>query len=332
MQIENTAKAYIKGEFSVTPGGFNCQLGLFEEGMYNVFEGNDWELEILRRSVRGEKPYEKEKEVPSPWNEEKEEESLRRSRTRLHKVLRRSGDIVYKFVTLTYAEEPKDVQSAYRDLAHMAARIRNRFYTYFHYISSLDKSAKSGRLHFHLLVDCPFIDQKIWQEELWKKGIVDIRKTWKIKDEYGLNSLVGYMAKYICKKEIDHVPGSHRFNTSENFPDVSEHFRIYFNTYAEAEAALCRVMSEEYESIRDYTFEIEGDKVITMLYCWSKLPGCGNALFRSLAGLAKKGKLQMVKDALHLQTPSPSPVSGGPALPAKDSVEKLDTTTQLGLF
>lgn len=305
MELENTAKAYLKGEWGKTPGGFQCRVALFEDGPYYGFDGTDWDLEVLRRRVRNEKPFEKKKVVTEHWSEEQEEQSLDRSRRRLKAAIRRSGDVLYKLLTLTWETVPVVRLEAYRHFSEMCRRFHARVGQPLDYISSLDVSAQGRRWHYHVLIIAPYVDQKVWQDELWKKGIVDIRKTWKITDEQGLHSMCNYMNKYMCKKQTSHVRGLHRFNVSENFPDVAEDFRVFVNTHEEAHGLVEDIAMAFEPSIRSFTFATVDDKLITILSCFNPGGEEGNPLKRLLTGLANKPGRLLAKGALHPQNPQP---------------------------
>lgn len=331
-KMDQTAKAYITGEWSETPGGFQARINLLEDGRYYGFDGKDWDLEVLRRRARGESPWEKKKQSEEYITPQENEESLARSRRKLDKILRRAGDVTFKFLTLTYEEEPPSFSRARQDVAMMARRVREKYDIPFSYIRSTERGGLNGRIHHHLLVLCPYIDKEEWADTLWKKGFIKIKKTWCIKDQWGIKNLINYMAKYLCKDDKDYVKGAHRFDVSEGFPDVSERFRIYYNTSREAIESSMNALEGPGSIFKNVTFETKDKKTITTYLFYTQDVEDFNKFFTQLTVLANIGHYEIVKDALHPPTPSPKPVSDTPTLPAKDSVAKLDTTIQLGLF
>lgn len=95
-----------------------------------------------------------------------------------------------KFVTLTFREDIRDVQTANKYFKKFMQRLRYR-YKGFKYLAVIEFT-KEGRVHYHMISDLPYIPNKDLAE-IWSNGFV------KINDIRGVDNVGAYMIKYMLK-------------------------------------------------------------------------------------------------------------------------------------
>lgn len=132
-----------------------------------------------------------------------------------------------KFLTLTFAGEMSDIETANTHFHNFVARLR-RLYPEFQYIA-VPEFQKRGAVHYHLLCFLPYVRSKTISE-VWSHGFIKIKRTDRVKD------MAKYMTKYLTKDLFDgRLFGKKKFFCSRelNRPEV-----LY------DEEALSRICSE----------------------------------------------------------------------------------------
>ncbi|QOT01476.1 protein Rep (plasmid) [Brevibacterium sp. JNUCC-42] len=99
-----------------------------------------------------------------------------------------------KFVTLTYAENMKDVEEARKHFDVFIKRMRRK-YGGFKYIVVMEFQER-GAVHYHMMSDLPYVPKKTLGE-IWGRGYV------KINAIDHVDNVGAYLSKYMTKAEAD---------------------------------------------------------------------------------------------------------------------------------
>ena len=99
-----------------------------------------------------------------------------------------------KFLTLTYAKNVTDLDTAWKDYDLFVKRIKTRF-DHFQYVIVVEFQER-GAIHFHLLCNLPYVDVNELRE-IWGKGFVKINR---IDD---VDNVGAYITKYMTKENAD---------------------------------------------------------------------------------------------------------------------------------
>lgn len=122
--------------------------------------------------------------------------SLRRSRTAIRLMVNTNYDC-NKFLTLTHNKEILTLKESNPLFMKFIQRLKYRFSKIkLKYIAVPEFQPKSKRVHYHLLINLPFVNPKEI-EKIWGHGFVKIKKIYEIKN-MGL-----YMSKYLTKDCVD---------------------------------------------------------------------------------------------------------------------------------
>jgi len=121
-------------------------------------------------------------------------------KNRIQRLAWSNFDVNDKFITLTFSEHITDVQKANLDFKEFIKRLRKK-YGFFRYLAVIELM-KSGRIHYHMISNLPFIenrapDRKL--EKLWGRGTVTINRMEDCKN------IFDYVAKYINKSMKSHL-------------------------------------------------------------------------------------------------------------------------------
>lgn len=170
--------------------------------------------------------------------------SIWRAKSKIRRIITNNPQL-NKFVTLTF--DPKQIKDCHNISVANSwfKKFKDRF-RYYHpgtdYISVVEfqkdvdyygKVKKfGGAVHYHLLLDLPFIDINEFASKIWKYGFVKIKKVDHIKN------LPGYMTKYLAKGfEPEKLYGKKKYFKSDNIKmpkqvraGRAEHFRLEFLT------------------------------------------------------------------------------------------------------
>ena len=128
-------------------------------------------------------------------------------------------------VDLTYAS-PESVEGAVKDLKRWLKELRKiyrAFGTELRYVYTVEQGKKSGRVHFHLVMNSAGVIARDDLEELWDHGYANARRL--RMDESGLSGLSGYVAKQGRKRKPEDI-GKRRWSCSRNLvrpkPEVKD--------------------------------------------------------------------------------------------------------------
>jgi len=104
-----------------------------------------------------------------------------------------------KFITLTFKKPVKDIAKANNYFKFFLRRLK-RFLNKpnLKYISIIEFQT-SGRVHFHILAECKYIENKVLNK-IWGKGFVNIRGYSDIKS---VRNIGAYICKYLTKETLD---------------------------------------------------------------------------------------------------------------------------------
>jgi len=139
-----------------------------------------------------------------------------------------------RFLTLTYKENQKDYKTAYTDFKVFIRRLEKYLKMNVGYLEVPERQ-KRGAIHFHVLLECPYVHFSVLTE-LWGKGNIDIsdlkdRKNQKRSERRSKRRAVKYICKYVTK---DLLTGDFyhkkKYTTSENLKRPV----VYYNEDAEA--------------------------------------------------------------------------------------------------
>ena len=105
------------------------------------------------------------------------------------------------FATLTYEEEPNDIDQVISDVQTWLKRLRQRKYSV-RFFATVEKGSLRGRIHAHAIL---WSDLSLNPSMFHKRDVVT--KTWKrgicfLRDLYGGRSGFNYTTKYILKDPI----------------------------------------------------------------------------------------------------------------------------------
>jgi hypothetical protein len=154
----------------------------------------------------------KKRRAESPSIEEKirnRENTLKRTSSQIDRLIWANPDL-YRFMTLTFAENIKDLKTANRHFNNFIKRLNYHLKDKIKYIAVVEHQ-KRGAIHYHMMID-RFIEKKTIKE-IWSQGHTDIRL---IKGSLFKRSR--YLRKYLTKTNAkDRRLWGHRcFFTSQN--------------------------------------------------------------------------------------------------------------------
>jgi hypothetical protein len=145
--------------------------------------------------------------------------SLSRTKTNLRRLINSNTDL-NKFYTLTFNQEIKNLNIANPIFMKFIQRFKYK-YPDIKYIAVPEFMPRSGRVHYHLLLNVPYIDSKII-EKIWGNGFVKIKKL------YEATNMGAYMSKYLTKKNFDkRYKNKKKFFYSKDCKKPKEYYGIY---------------------------------------------------------------------------------------------------------
>lgn len=183
-----------------------------------IKEIKSWDITTFEKELESENKDEMKQEIIEEFVQvNKDDANIRRSQKRLRRLINSNlgqYEELDKFLTLTYPGL-KSREKACRAFKTFAQNLRRHYGSQIEYVavmeiqdgSRLEDSSKATKdIHFHvLLFNCPYIPQDIYQNKLWKHGIVDIRKI----EEFG--DIAGYLVNYLSKDQTLAVKGKRSY-------------------------------------------------------------------------------------------------------------------------
>ena len=114
-----------------------------------------------------------------------------RARQKVHRLVNANFSNKSKFITLTYGDNKIDLKAANHDFTCFIKRY-NRFVGHSVKYVAVPEFQKRGAVHYHVIMDCPYIPQKRIAE-LWGHGFVKINRI------DNIDNVGAYLAKYMTK-------------------------------------------------------------------------------------------------------------------------------------
>lgn len=121
------------------------------------------------------------------------ERNVKRARQTIRRLVNSNQDLI-KFMTLTFADEVVDLEVANKIFHNFIKRL-TALTPGFKYLA-VPEFQSSGRVHYHLLCNMPFIENN-HLKRIWGQGFVFIRKI------DNVNNLGSYISKYLGKMNFD---------------------------------------------------------------------------------------------------------------------------------
>lgn len=113
-----------------------------------------------------------------------------------------------KFVTLTFADNVTDLDTAHKEFDKFMKRMRRR-YGGFKYAAVVEFQ-KRGAVHYHVISDLPYIPKKDLSQ-VWRQGFV------RINDIEHVDNVGAYLSKYMTKEAYDpRLAGRKLYFTSQH--------------------------------------------------------------------------------------------------------------------
>lgn len=119
----------------------------------------------------------------------KRDDNISRTRTRIKRLVNSNPDM-NKFVTLTFADNLKDIKTANRHFTNFIKKLKYKF-SYLKYLAIIEFQ-KRGAVHYHFLCNLEYLPNAELNK-IWGHGFVRINK---IKD---ISNLGAYVCKYLGK-------------------------------------------------------------------------------------------------------------------------------------
>lgn len=169
-------------------------------------------VEYEKLNVNG-RPTDKAYEVEKGQGKYKDENYEKYQSTRrdtIRRLVTQNFDTSSKFVTLTFAENIKDVKMANKLFDKFIKRLKYKFkdIKYVAVIEFQDKN-KRGAVHYHMIANLPYIKAKELQE-IWSYGYIKINAIDKV------DNIGAYVIKYMTKDQADErLQGLKAYNCSK---------------------------------------------------------------------------------------------------------------------
>lgn len=122
------------------------------------------------------------------------DDNVRRTRIKIRRLVNCNQDLD-RFMTLTFNSSITDLTVA-NPLFRLFIKRLTRIYPKFKYLCVPEFQPNSGRVHYHLLCNIPFIE-KLDLERIWGNGFVFLRKVDKV------DNMGAYICKYLGKANFD---------------------------------------------------------------------------------------------------------------------------------
>lgn len=190
-----------------------------------------------------------------------------------------------KFLTLTYAENLKELRRARYDFDKFIKRIKTRFKKFLYVV--VIEFQKRGAVHFHLLCNLPYVEAKELAK-IWGHGFIKINRI------DNVDNVGAYVTKYMTKDSVDErLAGKKCYSMSKGLKQPKEYTdETEIAEIMENLENVKRVYSTEFET------EFYGKVSYTQIVCRSaaKLPSKVRRFLERF-----KGRLTLMPD----DTPTP---------------------------
>lgn len=144
-----------------------------------------------------------------------------RARQNVRRLVNANFSNKSKFITLTYSDNKTDLKAANRDFTLSIKRF-NRFLGHPVKYVAVPEFQKRGAVHYHVIMDCPYIPQKKIAE-LWGHGFVKINRI------DNIDNVGAYLTKYMTKDlDDERLAGVKCYFRSYNLkkPEVTTNYEL----------------------------------------------------------------------------------------------------------
>lgn len=132
----------------------------------------------------------------------------------LRRTINANFDTHSKFITLTFAENVKDVKTANGIYKKFMDRMRYQ-YGSFKYATVIEFQQR-GAVHYHMIADLPYIE-KDELARIWAQGFVKINDITNQNSGKGVDNVGAYVTAYMTKEQSDQrLMGQKAYFTSRN--------------------------------------------------------------------------------------------------------------------
>ena len=209
-----------------------------------------------------------------------EKRSIIRSKLVCQRIAKANVNHWNTFITLTFAENITDVNSANKRLKYYIDKVK-RVKKDFKYLC-IPEFQKRGAIHYHLLTNLE-CDTSLIPKKQIKKLYNPNTKKWKNLEYYDLKywndgfssaeiitgdikKIVGYVSKYMTKDIDNRLFSKHRYFYSQNLTKVKEDF-INLDNYKDKEYYLKKIQDKELIYQNEYINPYDNTKVIFLEFC-----------------------------------------------------------------
>ena len=219
--------------------------------------------------VPGGKMYDRHK-IVNP-EEVRKKNAVYAQKRKMSNLLLSAGGYPMAFFTFTFAEAPSCQDELRRAWDQMCQRYKSYTGTPLKFLSTYERGGKTGRLHIHACILGRFIPQEVWQNKLWKKGIVHVQGISTAGSRRSKSAIAGYITKYLQKEGSREGLSRCSYHVSKSWPDTVE----VQSGYAEDPIKAVRDISAKYKaagcyvSTKEFTLE-DGNTIIVSDICVPK--------------------------------------------------------------
>lgn len=172
---------------------YNTKVFIFGD----IIEFYRYEIPILKGfHTKGRSNFSEEEDV----KEDNFKKVATRKRNRVRRLILANFDSSSRFVTLTFVENMEDIKIANREFKKFIKRMKYRFGD-FKYLSVIEFQER-GAIHYHMICDWGFIEQKEIAE-IWGNGFIKVKGLLKANNGKSVDNVGAYMVKYMNKNVLD---------------------------------------------------------------------------------------------------------------------------------
>lgn len=202
--------------------------------------------------------------------ETSEMRSLRRTKKVIRDKVFNNFDSKSRFLTLTYKGsgvfEKKVVQA---DIKAMVRRLEKAEGKDIKYIATLEEHKTGHGLHVHMLINCSYYKNEVFQSLFWQKGFVKLIRIKGEKTDCNIINVEKYLVKYLLKDARTQESHKARYLCSRN---LSEKTKTTYGrkTIEQLEVFKKEALSQEWQKTSEYSIETENGITITSFILYKK--------------------------------------------------------------
>lgn len=188
-------------------------------------------------------------------------ETLCRARRQILNIARNNFSDRMKFLTLTYATPTLEKSKIRADLKVMCKRFYRDYNYNLKYIAVLETHKNYNSYHIHMIIDSHYIKQDIWQNNIWKNGIINIQKIKSNENKKSIIQVISYVSKYVSKALSSNESYVHNYLVSKNWNrQYIKSSYIYTNTPQHLETELNKIYNNS-KTVSSYMIQLPSDEV-----------------------------------------------------------------------